>query len=334
MYRTCAFCDGKLAGDGGPSGVGVGRRIAFDEGRARLWVVCPACGRWNLAPLDNRLERIEAVARAARDGRTVAATAHVSLIRWHRYELVRVGTPLRVELAEWRYGERLKARERERARVVIPLTIAAVGVGIAVNVAAGGSFGVVAWNIGRLADGAYVALLGSRRVALAEPPICEACGAVLRLRAHHLRRGRLTKEGHDGLALIVRCPRCGAEAALLTGPDAAQALRRGLTFLNAVRSARRRAAVAARQVDHAGGAEQLIRDVARREPTLDGLAVERRLALEMAVDEVSEIAELERQWKDAEELADIADGVLSPSPEIEEHLRRLKARGSNIQPNG
>jgi len=31
MYRTCAFCNSKLDGDGGPSGLGVGRRLAFDE---------------------------------------------------------------------------------------------------------------------------------------------------------------------------------------------------------------------------------------------------------------------------------------------------------------
>src|SRR5439155_10872680 len=31
MYATCAFCNAKLDGDGGPSGLGVGRRIAFDE---------------------------------------------------------------------------------------------------------------------------------------------------------------------------------------------------------------------------------------------------------------------------------------------------------------
>src|ERR1044072_1081658 len=74
MYRTCAFCSGKLDGDGGPSGLGVGRRLAFDEWKGRLWVICPKCARWNLAPLDDRLEQIEALARAAREGRVAAAT--------------------------------------------------------------------------------------------------------------------------------------------------------------------------------------------------------------------------------------------------------------------
>src|SRR5947208_5405743 len=75
MYRTCGFCNGKLGGDGGPSGLGVGRRLAFDEWKGRLWVICPKCSRWNLAPLDDRLEQIEALARAANSGSVAAATA-------------------------------------------------------------------------------------------------------------------------------------------------------------------------------------------------------------------------------------------------------------------
>src|SRR5438309_287780 len=143
MYRTCAFCNGKLDGDGGPSGLGVGRRLAFDEWKGRLWVICPKCSRWNLAPIDDRLERIEALARAAGEGRVAAATEHVALIRWQSYDLVRVGKPRRVELATWRYGERLKARRREQLKFVVPVTVAALGLAVAVNVAAGGSLGVV-----------------------------------------------------------------------------------------------------------------------------------------------------------------------------------------------
>src|SRR5258706_12897332 len=141
MYRTCAFCNGKLDGDGGPSGLGVGRRLAFDEWKNRLWVICPKCSRWNLAPLDDRLEPIEALARAAGEGRVAAATEHVALIRWQSYDLVRVGKPRRVEFATWRYGERLKARRREQLKFVIPVTVATLGLAVAVNVAAGGSLG-------------------------------------------------------------------------------------------------------------------------------------------------------------------------------------------------
>ena len=66
--------------------------------------------------------------------------------------------------------------------------------------------------------------------------------------------------------------------------------------------------------------------MARRELTLRSIAPERRLALEIAVDEQAEIEALERQWKDAEEIAEIADGLLSTTAELEEELRRLKNR--------
>lgn len=332
MYRTCAFCNATLDGDGGPSGLGVGRRLAFDEWKARLWVVCPRCTRWNLTPLDDRLERIEALARAAAQARLLANTQQVALLRWERYDLIRVGKPPRVELAGWRYGERLAARNRERAKVVVPLTLAAVGLGIAANVALGGSFGFLAWNLGRSVDGIYVGLIGERRVRLVEPPICDHCGTVLRLKAKHVQHARVVPDAHKDLGVLVTCPSCHREAALLTGPDASALLRQGLAYLNLRRSGRRKAEDAARVVDEAGGADRLIRNVARRELTLRSLRPEGRLALEMAVDERDEVLELERQWRDAEEIAEIADGTLSTDAALEAEIKRLKDRGD--QPSG
>ena len=337
MFKACAFCNAPFDGDGGPSGLGVGRRLAFDEWRGRLWVVCSRCSRWNLTPLDDRLERIEAVARAARDeqggSRVVAATAQVSLIRWQRYDLVRVGKPPRVELATWRYGERLRTRQRERMKVVVPLTVAAIGLGIAANVAAGGGLGVFVWNLHRLVDSAYIGLVGRRRVVLSEPPICAHCGALMNLRARHVQFARVVPDAHAEVAVVLSCPTCRREGAHLTGGDAVQVLRQGLTYLNVTRSGRRRAEDAARVVDQIGGADRLVHDVARREVTLRSLRPERRLALEMAVDERAEVEELERQWREAEEIAEIADGTLSTSEQVEEELRRLK-RNLGDQPSG
>src|SRR5689334_82 len=326
MYRTCAFCNGKLDGDGGPSGLGVGRRLAFDEWKGRLWVICPKCSRWNLAPLDDRLERIEAVARAAAAGRVAAATEQVALIRWESYDLVRVGKPRRLEFATWRYGERLRARRREQLQFVIPVTVAAVGLAVAVNVAAGGSMGVFVWNMPNLAREVYKGMVGRRTVTLAEPPICERCGAVLHLRAKHVAYARVVGQTNNDLALLLSCPACRAEGAMLVGREAHLALRQGLTYLAIARAGRQRVEDAARLVEGAGGPDQLIRDVARRELTVRSLAPERRLALEMAVDERAEVEELERQWRDAEEIAEIADGTLSADPSLEQELRDIRKR--------
>lgn len=333
MFRTCAFCNAAFDGDGGPSGLGIGRRLAFDEWKGRLWVVCSRCSRWNLTPFDDRLERIEAVARAASGGRVAAATEQVALIRWQRYDFVRVGKPPRVELATWRYGERLRTRQRERMKVVLPLTIAAIGVGVAASVAAGGGFGFVVWNLHSMADWVYVRMVGRRKVVMAEPPICAHCGSFMQLRARHVQHARVVPDAHADVAVVLSCPQCHREGAQVTGTEAVRVLRQGLTYLNVTRSGRKRAEDAAREVDQVGGPDRLVRDVAQRELTLRSLRPERRLALEMAVDERAEVEEIERQWREAEEIADIADGTLSTSAEMEEALRRLKQRDGD-QPSG
>jgi hypothetical protein len=137
----------------------------------------------------------------------------------------------------------------------------------------------------------------------------------------------VVRQTQADLALILSCPSCHTEGAMLVGRDAQSALRQGLTYLALARRSRQRVEDAARLVESAGGPDQLISDVARRELTLRSLAAERRLALEMAVDERLEVEELERHWKDAEEIAEIADGMLSSTTELEDELRRLKERG-------
>jgi len=215
----------------------------------------------------------------------------------------------------------------------VPLTVAAIGLGIAANVAAGGGLGVFVWNLHRLVDRAYIGIVGRRKVVLAEPPICAPCGSLMELRARHVQYARVVPDAHAEVAVVLSCPKCRREGAQLTGGDAVQVLRQGLTYLNVTRSGRRRAEDAARVVDQIGGADRLVHDVARREVTLRSLRPERRLALEMAVDERAEVEELERQWREAEEIAEIADGTLSTSERVEEELRRLK-RGLGDQPSG
>src|SRR5512136_1457798 len=99
MYTTCAFCSGALGGDGGASTLGVGKRFAFDGWKSRAWVICQRCGRWNLTPLDTRLDAIAALERMAAAGRVAATTAQVALVRAGAYDVVRVGQPPRIEMA-------------------------------------------------------------------------------------------------------------------------------------------------------------------------------------------------------------------------------------------
>jgi hypothetical protein len=331
MFASCGFCSGALGGDGGASGLGVGRKFAFDPWKSRAWVICQRCGRWNLTPFDERIDTINALDRMAASGRVAATTEQVALIRVGPLDVVRVGKPPRVEMATWRYGERLKAREKERMKVVVPVAIVVVGLSVAVNAVAGGSMGAFMGQIPGLANGIYTGIVGNRRIAI-EPPICARCGNVMVLRSRHVRDARLQHSAHADVALLLTCRSCKGEGALLEGADAETALRSGLTYLNlrGTKKLKKKASEAATQVDAYGGPEAFLARQAQREVKVSAYKGAEALALEMAVDEQVELREIERQWRDAEEIADIADNLLV-DPAVEDALRRLK---QGDQPNG
>jgi hypothetical protein len=54
MYSTCLFCNKGLGANEAVEAFPVGRRLAFDQARGRLWVVCRKCEKWNLTPLEER----------------------------------------------------------------------------------------------------------------------------------------------------------------------------------------------------------------------------------------------------------------------------------------
>ena len=54
MYSTCLYCNNALGSNEVVETFPVGRRLAFDQGKGRLWVVCRKCEKWNLSPLEVR----------------------------------------------------------------------------------------------------------------------------------------------------------------------------------------------------------------------------------------------------------------------------------------
>ena len=113
MYGTCLFCTRALGRNESIESFPVGRRLAFDTAKGRLWVVCRTCERWNLSPIEERWEAIEDCERVFRDTRTRVSTEHVGLARMAEgLELVRIGAPLRPEFAAWRYGDQFGRRRR------------------------------------------------------------------------------------------------------------------------------------------------------------------------------------------------------------------------------
>lgn len=123
VYATCLFCSGALGRNESLEHFPVGRRLAFDAAKGRLWVVCPACARWNLTPLDARWEAIEEAERWYRDTRLRASTDHVGLAKLKDgTELVRIGRPLLPEFAAWRYGDVFKTRWRKSVLIAAGMT--------------------------------------------------------------------------------------------------------------------------------------------------------------------------------------------------------------------
>jgi hypothetical protein len=103
MYSTCLFCHTTLGANEAVEHFPVGRRLAFDAAKGRLWVVCRKCERWNLTPIEERWEAIEECERSFRDTRLRVSTDQIGMSRLSEgLELVRIGKPLRPEFAAWR----------------------------------------------------------------------------------------------------------------------------------------------------------------------------------------------------------------------------------------
>ena len=81
MFKSCMYCHRRLGGNEVVESFPVGRRLAFDGARGRLWVVCRRCERWNLTPLEERWEAVEDCERIFRDTRVRVSTENIGLAR-------------------------------------------------------------------------------------------------------------------------------------------------------------------------------------------------------------------------------------------------------------
>src|SRR5215212_1659693 len=114
MYTSCLFCHTDLGANYFLPTFPVGRRLAFDPKKGRLWVICTRCGRWNLTPLEERWEAIDEAERLFRGTRLRMSTDNIGLAQFRGgFELVRIGPALLPEIASWRYGTRLARFETE-----------------------------------------------------------------------------------------------------------------------------------------------------------------------------------------------------------------------------
>ena len=318
MYTTCMFCEKDLGRNQVVEAFPVGRRLAFDAERGRLWVVCRKCERWNLTPLEERWEAVEALERMYRETLIRTQTSNIGLARHPEgLEMVRVGEPLREEFAAWRYGDQFGRRRRN----TILLTTGVVA-GLGVAAFAGIATGVVSASLLGQSGNVVNLFVNGKTVA----SVKDNDGKVLKLKRPDLQKVRLfPTEDEQGWGVRLKK---GKREPQYTGEEARRVAARLLPRINAGGGRRSTVQDAVTRIEEAGHPEEFLREVtAWRKQGFMGdqtglvqkLPKPTRLALEMALHEESErralegeLWRLEQAWKEAEEIAGIADGLLVP----------------------
>jgi hypothetical protein len=336
----------------------VGRRIAFDTRRGRLWVICAKCGQWNLTPIEERWEALEECDRLAASAEARSGAANTELaVTASGLELLRVGAMSDTDIANWRYGRRIDERRKRQQLALMPMFGLAIGLGLA------------AWRAsGMVLVGLYVTTIVGfivyflwynrprlwRRFSIGQ-------GRRRFLWPWQLQDVRFERTSSTEAAPVLVVPRVFGDLRL-EGVRAAAALASLLPGMNGVDSAdvqlqsvvrlvsgaeeaaRRRPVRpnrSARRKAHERGAappaaiamrpwEHLVRDVQSRR--LIDVAAVRRLALEMAATEELEQRELtERtevlaeEWPEEEVIGAISDDLLLPDG-VRERLDELRRK--------
>src|SRR5688572_11062676 len=193
MYSTCLFCHSPLGANEAIEHFPVGRRLAFDSAKGRLWVVCRTCERWNLAPIEERWEAIEECERQFHGTRMRVSTDNIGLAKLGEgLELVRVGPALRPEFAAWRYGDQF-GRRRRRTMLQAGLCLGALGAVVAGGIAAGAGIGGFGWMI---MQSARFIVEGNPRAVVGDVPGHD--GQLIAVRRQHLKHTRWQADPSSG----------------------------------------------------------------------------------------------------------------------------------------
>lgn len=351
MYSTCLFCHSDLGANEVIEHFPIGRRLAFDEEKGRLWVICRSCERWNLTPLEERWEAIEECERLFRGTSLRMSTEHIGLARVSEgLELVRVGSPQRPEMAAWRYGDQFGRRRRRYYMIAAggAVAVGAIASGYAaLGLFAGGGASFINMPIQALAA------IRNRRV-IARVPTPDGLVPVTRGLLPHARiirapgsdwqlsldyRKTPSKGGYNWWAYQPR--RRNKTTILLDSRDALPALAAILPTVNGSGGSKRHVQSAVKLVEEAGNATRLLDNAASMatkiswnamsQGKLSKIPIEARLALEMVTHEdderralEGELAVLEARWKEAEEIAGISDNMFLPAS-VSEWMRKVRS---------
>jgi hypothetical protein len=362
MYSTCLFCHTTLGANEAVEHFPVGRRLAFDAAKGRLWVVCRKCERWNLTPVEERWEAIEECERSFRDTKLRVSTDQIGMSRLGEgLELVRIGKPLRPEFAAWRYGDQFGRRRRRNILKVGATAVAAASVmwlGPAVGLSFAGG-GYYLFHVGNFGFGMYKRTRIVARVR-------DNDGNLLLVRTHEVKETVILPPSPDrpwGLRIKHRAPEYSAtpwwrytkdaDETDVRGEDALQVAAQLLPKVNEKGASREQVkdavAIATEHVDPLVIFDRAAR-LADTKPSwkeygkgakLASIPAEMRLALEMTSHEESEkramegeLYLLEDAWREAEEIAAISDDMFLPTgvtdtlAEIKDRVKRQKPQHS------
>ena len=358
MFSTCFHCTTDLGRNEAFERFPVGSRLAFDGRQGRLWVVCRGCGRWNLSPLEERWEAIEAMEERFRCTKLRVSTDQVGLARLREgVDLIRIGEPQRPEMAAWRYGDQFGRRRKRQLLItgaVVGSATAIIGGVIALGASVGSFAGIYAngqiWDslihgrqsksIGHVAlpDGQLVEL--QRRHARMSAFVRDSSNAPLQLRVEHTK-GSTIVMGSDAMRIAARLMptvnRFGGSAKQVQ--DAVGLLDEAGDPYSVLLQVQRRAGWVPGHEEWGKGSMwqgKNNRKIVHKLPgALHTLNPRDRLAIEMALHEETErramegeLQLLEQAWREAEEIAKIADNMFTPA-EIESRIERLREKSSS-----
>jgi hypothetical protein len=332
MYRNCIFCSAQLGANDALEHFPVGRSVAFDAARGRLWAVCPSCARWNLSPIEERWETIEQGERLFRDSRVRAQSENVGVARLRDgTRLIRVGNALPGELAVWRYGQGLLRRRRRMLGLAGAAALVSGG-GLFVGLGVVGLFAAGVAGVGGYVASSFIedfADKGRERRLVHRVPAEDAPhGRPVSIHGRHLVGARLVRREGEGLGVILPALATGGEPLVVAGTPGRRFLSRAMVQINAHGGRRDHLQSAVEQLSAHGTAEEFLRSAAEKEKLLlpfgdRSIAPADRLALEMAVHEdaerralAGELAGLEEMWRQAEEIADLADTLPDVEPDL------------------
>jgi hypothetical protein len=356
MYSTCIFCHSSLGKNESIEHFPVGRRLAFDAEHGRLWVVCRSCERWNLTPIEDRWEAIEECERAFSNTKMRVSTDNIGLARLRDgTDLVRIGQPMRPEMAAWRYGDQFGRRRRKQllytgaavsliagtATMSILHTVGAIGISV-------GSVGL--WSSAFNIHNAYQGRRTRTRITVADVP------HPMLLHRGHLAQAHLIQDASGwGIGFSYRGARHwdfwnrsklrekGDSEVTLVGEAARRVTAKLLPAINYASAPKEKVQEAVAMLGEFPDANALFDrwtgygatrrarlvlpasaptknvDAQWRKYPIAGLPLPARLALEMASHEDAErralegeLAALEDEWREAEEIAAIADNMFAP----------------------